>query len=228
MAHLLAIETSTEICSVALSKEEECIAMVEDDRENSHAEKILLFVDQVLKQAGLEKNKLNAICISEGPGSYTGLRIGASTAKGLCDGLDIPLVAISTLQSMAWGSREQYPHYKQYCPMIDARRMEVYSAIYNENLDLIGNITNTILDENAFSDYLSKGKLVLSGNGMEKAISLLSHNTNAVFCNTKTSARYLLALGYKKYIEQDFADIAYFEPFYLKEFHSGKPKVKGL
>ena len=218
MAYLLAIDTSTEICSVALGKDKECIAMVEDNRENSHAEKILLFVEQVLVQSGLKMNDLDAVCLSEGPGSYTGLRIGTSSAKGFCDALDIPLIAVSTLQGMAWGAREQYPDYQQYCPMIDARRMEVYTAVYNQYLERVNDITNVILDENSYLDFLLKDKVVFSGNGMPKSIPALSQNKNAIFCNTKTSARYLLALGYRKYIEQDFADIAYFEPFYLKEF----------
>jgi len=218
MAHLLAIETSTEICSVALGKDNECVAVVEDNRENSHAEKILLFVEQVLKQSGLKMNELDAVCISEGPGSYTGLRIGTSSAKGLCDALYIPLIAVSTLQSMAYGSREQLPDYKRYIPMIDARRMEVYTAVYNQYLEPVEKITNLILDENSYSDFLLKDKVVFSGNGMEKAVPILSKHSNAIFCNTKTSARYLLALGYRKFIEQDFANIAYFEPFYLKEF----------
>jgi len=218
MAHLLAIETSTEICSVALGKDNECVAVVEDNRENSHAEKILLFVEQVLKQSGLKMNELDAVCISDGPGSYTGLRIGTSSAKGLCDALYIPLIAVSTLQSMAYGAREQLPDYKQYIPMIDARRMEVYTAIYNQYLDPVEKITNLILDENAYSDFLLKDKVVFSGNGVGKAVPILSKHSNAIFCNTKTSARYLLALGYRKFIEQNFADIAYFEPFYLKEF----------
>ena len=218
MAYLLAIETSTEICSVALSKNRECVAVVEDNTGNSHAEKLLPFVDEVFKKSGVKKNELDAVCISEGPGSYTGLRIGTSSAKGLCHALDIPLIAISTLQCMAYGAREQYPDYKQYCPMIDARRMEVYTAVYNQYLEPIENITNMILDENSFSNLLAKDKAVFCGNGATKAISLFSKNTNAVFCNTMTSARYLLELGYRKYVEQNFVDVAYFEPFYLKEF----------
>ena len=222
MIHLLAIETSTEICSVALSKNNECMAMVEDNRENSHAEKILLFIDSVLKQTGLKINELNAVCISEGPGSYTGLRIGTSSAKGLCDALDIPLIAVSTLQGMAWGAREQMPDYELYCPMIDARRMEVYAAVYNHRLEIIENISNIILDEQTYSNFLSNNKVVFSGNGTTKFLPILSKNSNAIFCNTKTSAKYLLELGYKKYIEQNFTDLAYFEPFYLKEFQSKK------
>jgi tRNA threonylcarbamoyladenosine biosynthesis protein TsaB len=222
MAYLLAIETSTEICSVALGKDKTCAAIVEDDKGNSHAEKILLFVEQVLKQTGLNANHLDAVCISEGPGSYTGLRIGTSSAKGLCDALDIPLIAVSTLQSMAWGTKELYPAHQQYCPMIDARRMEVYTAVYNQYLYPLKNITNIILDDNACLDFLLEDKVVFSGNGITKAIPLLSKNSNAIFCNTKTSARYLLELGYRKYIEKDFADTAYFEPFYLKEFQIKK------
>lgn len=228
MTYLLAIETSTEICSVALGKNTECITIVENEQGNSHAEKIILFVSEVLQQAGLKKSQLDAVCISEGPGSYTGLRIGVSSAKGLCAALDIPLIAVSTLQSMAWGAKEQYPNHKQYCPMIDAKRMEVYTAVYNHHLQPIQEINNLILDENAYSDFLSIDKLVFSGNGITKAQSLLSDNPNAVFCNRKTSARYLLALAYEKFLKQDFVDLAYFEPFYLKEFHAVKPKIKGL
>ena len=216
MIYLLAIETSTEICSVAVGKNDECMSVAEDNRENSHAEKILLFVNQVLRDTGLKMKELDAVCISEGPGSYTGLRIGTSSAKGLCDALDVPLISVPTLQSMAWGAREQYPDYKHYIPMIDARRMEVYTAVYNQHLEAVENSTNLILDENSYSVFLSRDKVVFSGNGMMKAMPILSENSNAIFCNTRTSARYLLELGYKKYIEQDFADLAYFEPFYLK------------
>jgi tRNA threonylcarbamoyladenosine biosynthesis protein TsaB len=225
---LLAIETSTEICSVALSKNTECIAIVENEQGNSHAEKIILYVNEVLQQAGLKKSQLNAVCISEGPGSYTGLRIGVSSAKGLCDALNIPLIAVSTLQSMAWGAREQYPDYKLFSPMIDAKRMEVYTAVYDQYLQPVQKISNIILDENAYSDFLFQDKLVFSGNGITKAQSLLSGNSNAIFCNRKTSARYMLALAYEKFLRQDFVDLAYFEPFYLKEFHAVKPKIKGL
>jgi tRNA threonylcarbamoyladenosine biosynthesis protein TsaB len=226
--YLLAIETSTEICSVALSANTTCIALVENERGNSHAEKIILYVDEVLRQAALKKTQLDAVCISEGPGSYTGLRIGVSSAKGLCYALDIPLIAIPTLQAMAWGARELYPNHKYYSPMIDARRMEVYTAVYNYHLQTVQEIGNIIIDENAYSEFLSSDKLVFSGNGITKAQSLLSANSNAIFCNRKTSAPYLLALAHEKFLKRDFVDLAYFEPFYLKEFHAVKPKIKGL
>jgi len=219
MSYLLAIETSTEICSIALSKDKECVVLIEDNKGNSHAEKIMVFIDEALKHAGLRRNEVDAVCISEGPGSYTGLRIGTSSAKGLCYALDIPLIAVSTLQAMAYGAREKYPDYKYYSPMIDARRMEVYTSIYNEYLQPVEEVTNMILDEQSYSKYLSKDKVVFCGNGSTKTHPLLSTNTNAVFCDTKTSARYLLELGYRKYIEHCFVDVAYFEPFYLKEFY---------
>ena len=228
MAYLLAIETTTEICSVGLGNNGQCIALVESDKENSHAEKIMLFVDEILKQTGLNPSILNAVIISEGPGSYTGLRIGVSSAKGLCYALDIPLIAVSTLQSMAWGAKEKYPKFNQYCPMIDARRMEVYSAVYDSQLQAIKVPTNVIVDENAYLEYLEQGIVVFSGNAVEKSMPILSQNTNTVFSPTKTSARYLLELGYRKYLQKEFVDTAYFEPFYLKEFQSGKPRVKGL
>ena len=228
MAYILAIETSTEICSIALGKDAQCLALVENDKENSHAEKILLYVDEVLQQANISLSELSAVCISEGPGSYTGLRIGTSSAKGLCYALNIPLIAVSTLQSMAWGAREKFPNHNQYCPMIDARRMEVYSAFYDSDLNIVVPPINVIVDENAYSEFLQNDAVVFSGNAVEKTKSLLTSGGNAVFSETKTSARYLLELGYKKYMQKDFADTAYFEPFYLKEFQSGIPKVKGL
>jgi tRNA threonylcarbamoyladenosine biosynthesis protein TsaB len=228
MSYLLAIETTTEICSVALGNNKQCIALIESDKENSHAEKIMLFVDEVLQQTGLKPSALEAVIISEGPGSYTGLRIGVSSAKGLCYALNIPLIAVSTLQSMAWGAKEKYPQHNQYCPMIDARRMEVYSAVYDSGLKTIQVPTNVIVDENAYLEYLEQGIVVFSGNAVEKTIPVLSQHSNAVFSPTKTSARYLVELGYKKYFQKEFADTAYFEPFYLKEFQSAKPRVKGL
>lgn len=228
MAYLLAIETTTEICSVALGNNEQCIALVESDKENSHAEKIMLFVDEVLQQTELKPSALEAVIISEGPGSYTGLRIGVSSAKGLCYALNIPLIAVSTLQSMAWGAKEQFSNYNQYCPMIDARRMEVYSAVYDSQWQTIQTPANVIIDENAYLEYLEQGIVVFSGNAVEKTMPILNQHSNAVFSPTKTSSRYLLEIGYGKYLQKEFVDTAYFEPFYLKEFQSTKPRVKGL
>jgi tRNA threonylcarbamoyladenosine biosynthesis protein TsaB len=228
MAYIVAIETATEICSVALGRDGQCIALKENERENSHAEKIIVFIDEILRQADIPINAIDAVCISEGPGSYTGLRIGASSAKGLCYALNKPLIAVPTLQSMAWGAREQFPQAKQFCPMIDARRMEVYSAMYNQNLEILDEITNVIVDNHFYADFLSKNSVVFSGNAVAKVQPILSENKHAIFATSKTSARYLLELAFEKYKKNDFADTAYFEPFYLKEFQSKKGKVKGL
>jgi tRNA threonylcarbamoyladenosine biosynthesis protein TsaB len=228
LAYILAIETSTEICSVALGRDGQCVALKENERENSHAEKLIVYIDELLREAGITVNEIDAICISEGPGSYTGLRIGASSAKGLCYALNKPLVAVPTLQAMAWGAREQFPQAEQFCPMIDARRMEVYSALYDNQLAVLDEITNVIVDEQFYSDFLENKSVVFSGNAVSKVQPVLSGNSHAVFADTKTSARYLLELGYEKYCRNDFVDVAYFEPFYLKEFLSKKGKVKGL
>ena len=228
MPYILAIETATEICSVALGKDGQCIALKENERENSHAEKLVAYIDEALQQADIPIESVDAVCISEGPGSYTGLRIGASCAKGLCYALNKPLIAVPTLQAMAWGAREQFPQAKQFCPMIDARRMEVYSAVYNNELAVFDDIKNVIVDERSYADFLRQGTLVFSGNAVQKVQPVLLENPNAIFATTKVSASYLLALAYEKYQNNDFADTAYFEPFYLKEFQSKKGTVKGL
>ena len=228
LAYLLAIETATEICSVALGKDGQCIALRENERGNSHAEKITAYIDQVLQQADIAIDAIDAVCISEGPGSYTGLRIGASSAKGLCYALNKPLIAVPTLQAMAYGARALFPQAKQFCPMIDARRMEVYSALYDSQLAVLDGITNLIVDEQFYADFLTRDAIVFSGNAVSKVQPVLSGNPQAVFADTKTSARYLLELGYEKYGKNDFVDTAYFEPFYLKEFQSKKGSVKGL
>jgi len=228
LAYLLAIETATEVCSVALGKDGQCIALKESERENSHAEKVIVFVDEVLQQTNIPIEAIDAVCISEGPGSYTGLRIGVSSAKGLCYALGKPLIAVPTLQAMAWGAREQFPQKKQFCPMIDARRMEVYAAMYDEHLEILDEVKNHIVDADFYADFLNNNPVVFSGNAVEKVQPVLQGKPNAVFASVKISARYLLELAYKKYLKNDFVDVAYFEPFYLKEFQSKKGKVKGL
>jgi tRNA threonylcarbamoyladenosine biosynthesis protein TsaB len=218
LAYLLAIETATEICSVALGQDGQCVALQENERENSHAEKIIAYIDKVLRDAKISIDAVDAVCISEGPGSYTGLRIGASSAKGLCYALNIPLIAVPTLQAMAYGAREQFPQEKQFCPMIDARRMEVYSTVYDNQLAVLDAVNNIIVDENFCAEFLNNNPVVFSGNAVPKVQAVLSGNARAIFATAKTSARYLLELGYKKYCKNDFANTAYFEPFYLKEF----------
>ena len=228
MTHLLCIETATEICSVALSADGECLCCAEETEGYSHAEKIMLLVDQCLQQAGLETTAIDAVCISSGPGSYTGLRIGTSTAKGLCYALHIPLIAVSSLQGIAWGAIGQLQHHPLFCPMIDARRMEVYCALYDRQGNQVLEVHNEIVTDGFLRNELAASTIVFCGNGAEKCKPLLSSNAHAVFSDSLSSARYLTRPAFEAWKQKRFEDTAYFEPFYLKEFRAGVPHVKGL
>ncbi len=221
---ILSIETATTNCSVALSKDGETVVLKEDyDKNYSHAERLHLYIDDVLKQAKVVQEDIAAIAVSKGPGSYTGLRIGVSAAKGLCYALEVPLISVSTLEAMA---------HQVVCDdgvivsMLDARRMEVYSAIFDANYNQIRATEAQILDEHAFEDYLKKGTVYFIGNGVEKAKTLITH-PNAVFIEDKLpSANEMSHLAFNKYKIDDIEDVAYFEPYYLKDFVAIKPKSK--
>lgn len=228
MAILLCIETSTEICSVAIANNNQLLALEEVSEGNSHAKLLMSFVDKVLTTANIAINEIDAVCFSEGTGSYTGLRIGLSTAKGLCYTLDKKLIHVSTLQSMAWGARKAMALDAYYCPMIDARRMEVFTAIYDSRLAIVEEVKSKIITENTFIEIAKEQPLVLSGNGLEKCKEVIKETPNLIFSNVQTSAAYMIELAYEKYEKQQFENVAYVEPFYLKEFLAGKPKVKGL
>lgn len=222
MALILSLETSTTNCSVSLSNEGEILALKEDNNKGySHAELLHIFIDEVLKQAEMRIEQLDAIAVSEGPGSYTGLRIGVSTAKGLCFALDKPLIAISTLKSL---SHKVDVDNGYIIPMLDARRMEVYSAVFDANHNDIREVQAQILDENSFSDYLNKGKVYFIGNGVTKTETLIQH-PNAQFIEGELpSAKEMAKLAYAKYKKSDIEDVAYFEPYYLKDFIAVKSK----
>lgn len=223
--YLLCIETSTEICSVALAHGAECIALKECNTNNSHAKNMIPFVEEVLQQAAIQKKQLNAIVVGIGPGSYTGLRIGVSTAKGLAYSLDIPVIAISTLESFA----EPYMTLAEHCrPMIDARRMEVFTALYDHNGLLLEEPNAKIVDENSFSEELTNFKTVFCGNGAAKCEALLSQYPNAIIKTAPLSARNMCSIAFRKFQAKQFEDVAYFEPYYLKDYIAAKPKVKGL
>ncbi|NLJ81935.1 MAG: tRNA (adenosine(37)-N6)-threonylcarbamoyltransferase complex dimerization subunit type 1 TsaB [Bacteroidales bacterium] len=228
MAIILCIETSTEICSVAISKAGKLIALQEDSKGNSHAEQLMPLIDKILHQTNISIHQIDAVCFSEGPGSYTGLRIGLSTAKGLCYALKIPLIMVSTLQSMAWGARSLFPDKSLYCPLIDARRMEVYYAVYNNDLQLIEKVQPKIIEPDSFKEFIEKQSIVFSGNGVKKTKEFISSHPNITFSTSKNSASYMIELAFEKYKNKHVADLAYSEPFYLKEFIAGKPRVKGL
>lgn len=216
MALILNIETSTKNCSVSLSDEGNIIALKElNDGNYSHAEKLHVFIDAVLKEAHKTVNDLNAIAVSNGPGSYTGLRIGVSSAKGLCFALDIPLISVSTLQSLALQVEVENGF---VIPMLDARRMEVYSAVFDAENNQVREIKAEILTEDSFDDYLKEKPTYFIGDGVTKTSEIIAHQ-NAVFIEGKLpSAKEMSKYAYIKYRNNDFEDVAYFEPFYLKDF----------
>ena len=215
--YILNIETSTKACSVALHKNGELIVCREDVTANfSHSEKLLKFISELFSDEKLSLSDLDAIAVSMGPGSYTGLRIGVSTAKGLCYGLDIPLISISTLKAMSFGMALEIKA-DLYCPMIDARRMEVYSAFFDINNTEVRKIQADIIDENSYKKELEK-KVVFFGDGSEKLIEKIK-DKNAIFVSDiHPSAKNMGLLSYQKFTKSLFEDLAYFEPFYLKYF----------
>ncbi len=220
MALILQLETSTTSCSVALSINGETVALKEINERNAHASSLTLFIQDVMLSAGKEMNDLDAIAVSMGPGSYTGLRIGVSTAKGLCYGLDIPLIAINTLEAMTGGYQMiDAGQPGLYCPMIDARRMEVYSAVYDTNMKEVLPVEARIIDANSLSDILSTQRITFFGDGAMKCKDVLSGSSNAVFVHDfNNSAKDMSTLAYQKYLGKQFEDVAYFEPYYLKDF----------
>ena len=232
---ILCIETSTAVCSVALVNNGNVIALRESLDGQNHAEKITIFIDEVMKEANLSYKDLDAVATSMGPGSYTGLRIGVSTAKGLCYAMEKPLIAIDTLAAMAYGFKGQQPIANSQqptailCPMIDARRMEVYSAFFNEELEKVSETEAIIVDENSFMELKQSNHLYLFGDGADKLASLFENDENiTVVEKFHCSAAYMAKLADKAFKNNDFVDTAYFEPFYLKNFVPGMPKVKGL
>ena len=233
MSTILCLETATTNCSVALSINGECVAIKEDyDVKYSHAERLHVYIQEVLagvyaeqgRSAKADKSQLDAIAVSKGPGSYTGLRIGVSAAKGLCHALDIPLVSIPTLSSLA--KQVSLTEDELVIPMLDARRMEVYSAVFNANYDQIRDTQAQVLEETSFAEYLDSGKIHFIGNGVSKFQEICQH-PNAVFVEGKLpSAREMCAFAYQRLQDQSIEDVAYFEPYYLKDFVAGTPKKK--
>lgn len=230
MAVILNIETATKVCSVTLAVDGVVKSIRETHVANSHSELITIFSEEVIKEAGIAFHDLDAVAVSKGPGSYTGLRIGVSTAKGFCYALDKPLIAINTLKSMAAGMASlSHEENLLLCPMIDARRMEVYAAVFDTSLNEIRVTEAVIVDEHSFGDLLKDHKVLFAGDGAPKCKDILSHQKNAFFNNEfHPSTLYMTPLSEQKFRRKEFEDVAYFEPFYLKDFVAGIPKVKGL
>jgi len=225
MAAILIIETSTEVCSVALTIDGTLKDWMESKEGQTHARLVSVYAEELLRRNNIKPDELVAIAVSKGPGSYTGLRIGVSTAKGICFARHIPLIAIGTLEAMTLHVRNNRKFYNisedkptLYCPMIDARRMEVFTMLYDEEGSVIKPIEARIVDDAFLSEELREKQIVFFGNGSEKCRAVLK-SPNAVFvAQVEASAKYLSDLVWQLYNKNQFEDVAYFEPFYLKDF----------
>jgi len=226
MCNILSIETATNVCSVVVSVGNKIVFQKENTEGPSHASLLGVFVAEALDAVRTDNVRLDAVAVSCGPGSYTGLRIGVSEAKGLCYGMGIPLLAIKTPEIMVKKVLETQvvPQNALLCPMIDARRMEVYAAVYDSDLNIIRDIAADIVEADTYSLYLENSQVFFLGNGAEKCRSVIN-NPNAVFIeDIYPSAHYMVNLAVDAYKMKQFVDVAYFEPFYLKDFIATTPK----
>ncbi len=224
MALILCIETATEICSVALGENEKLLVLKEKIEGYRHASQLTLLIQECLAEAGKYLSDLDAVAVSNGPGSYTGLRIGVSTAKGICYGQNVPLISVGTLESLAVGAQMLFPEASYFIPMIDARRMEVYTAIYDSQLKEVKPAFAYVLEKNAFSEYHQDNKtVVFSGNGVAKSRPFFRDERQKI-TDVRCSARYLCPIASQKFRTKEFQDIAYYVPFYLKSPNITKPK----
>ena len=224
MSLILCIETGTDICSVGLARDGELVSLRESDEGRDHAKNVAVFVDELLRENDVAAEELSAVAVGMGPGSYTGLRIGVSFAKGLCYGLQIPLVAVGSLDSLVQVAREDYEagiiDVEQWddavlCPMVDARRMEVYTQMFDAKGQSLNEVNAEIIAEDSFAEWRNGRPFVIFGNGAAKCQEVL---TDAILVNVTPSARGLAALAHQRFETGQTEDIAYFEPFYLKDF----------
>jgi tRNA threonylcarbamoyladenosine biosynthesis protein TsaB len=233
MARILLLDTATEVCSAALSENGAVLSFKEKSDGFRHSELLTIFIGELLHETGWSVNQLDAVCVSRGPGSYTGLRIGVSVAKGLCYGLNIPLIAVSSLHSMAdhvaqnmlsWHSSGNAG--VRLCPMLDARRMEIYTALFDISGKQVTGIKAEIIHEHSFSGELTSGKVFFFGNGSLKCKSIIKHPDAHFIEDITASARFMSGIARDCYNNKEFENIAYFEPFYLKDFVATVPKNK--
>ena len=235
--NILLIETATQICSVVLAADGKVLARRESDTPNAHSTCLSVFIDEVLKESHLTPRDLNAVCVSAGPGSYTGLRIGVSTAKGFCYALGIPLLSVPTLLSMAALYYRQHSDYLGLvCPMIDARRMECYTMMVKgerlkvkSEMEILRDTSADVIEAGCFDEWLDRGEVMFIGDGAEKTKELLGTHHNARYDNSfRLSAEGMLELAESRLRDGKTEDVAYFEPFYLKDFVAKKSVVHGL
>ena len=226
MSCILNIETSTDVCSVSVSQDGACIFSQEDHEGPNHAVKLGTFVDEALSFADSHAIPLDAVAVSCGPGSYTGLRIGASMAKGICFGQDLKLIAVPTLELMAVPVllREEVEQGALLCPMIDARRMEVYSAVYDRALHEVRGIQADVVDAETYREYLDRGPVYFFGNGAEKCMEVINHPNARLIKGVEPLAKWMFPIAERRIAQEKYEDVAYFVPFYLKDFVAHQPK----
>ncbi len=225
MANILSIETGTDVCSVGLSVEGELVSLRESSEGRNHAKNIAVFIDDIFNESILTVSSLDAVAVGLGPGSYTGLRIGVSLAKGICFANNIPLIAVNSLEALTKCAIEdiegdvldhEIDEDTLFVPMIDARRMEVYTQLFDAKCNALSQVEAKIIDENSYNELQGK-ELVLFGNGAKKSFDVISY-PNKVILDVVPSVRGMVSLAYQKYLNKDFVDLAYFEPLYLKDF----------
>lgn len=231
MPGILHIETSGKNCSVAVSEEGKILAHIRIEEERSHASDLTRSIDSLMNELKMSYADLNAVAVSEGPGSYTGLRIGVSAAKGICYGADIPLIAVPTLDIMLQHFHAEAKNCNLaisdkdlFVPMIDARRMEVYDCIYNSQDEIVREVNADIIDENSFSELLKDHKIFFFGDGSNKCQEVITQPNANFVSDILPDAQYMVSIAEKHFKENQFVDLAYYEPFYLKEFQATVPK----
>ena len=217
MALILNIDTAVDVASLCLAKDEAVLSIVKNESQKDHASWLHIAIKDTFEKNNLELRSVDAIAITGGPGSYTGLRIGMATAKGICYALKKPLIGLNTLLVMA--NAEKKENADLLCPLIDARRMEVFTAIYTKELQIVKEPAAITLNENSFDEYLSDNRTCFFGNGSNKFKAIIKHD-NAIFKDLKADATSMIALSEKKFTGKEFTDLAYAEPLYLKEFYT--------
>lgn len=226
MALILSIETATSACSVALHRRGVLIGKSELFVEKSHSGMLTEMINQLLQNVSCTVSDLQAIAVSKGPGSYTGLRIGLATAKGLCFGLNVPLIGINTLEGLLQQVRGNHHQMQYFCPMLDARRMEVYCMIANQEGQVVRETSAVIVDKDSFGSYLEGAGILFFGNGAAKCREVIQHAKAFFLDEVNASAAGIGELAYQRYAQGQFEDLAYFEPYYLKEFRTIEPTKK--
>lgn len=236
-ALILHIETSTDICSVALSEGDQQLSLVESGPERSHATLLNVYIRKTFEDSARKLDLIDAVAISKGPGSYTGLRIGVSTAKGIAYALEKPLLALGSLENMAIGAKKDQSIINLWnehgdelllCPMIDARRMEVYTCFYSMDMKVIKSVSADVVEKNSYNKLLEKHHICFFGNGSGKCEQVLDHPHALFVSGIDPSAGHMITPVLNRFKQQQFEDVAYFEPFYLKDFIATVPKKKVL